>query len=129
MIGTELNRYTIISKLGTGAMGTTYLAVTPSGHRVALKVVHAHLVAAPGGFKRFLREGEAGRKVKHPNVVRTLDVDAISVDGKQINYMVMEIVKGKSLRELLQELGTVPETLLREIALQLSAGADDGDIR
>ncbi|MHC4407681.1 MAG: serine/threonine-protein kinase [Planctomycetota bacterium] len=122
MIGNKLNRYTIVSELGTGGMGKVYLAVTPSGHRVALKVVHPHLVNTPGFFKRFLREGEIGRKVKHENVVRTLDVDATTIDDKQVNYMVMEFVRGKSLRELLVELGTVPETLLREIALQLSAG-------
>ncbi|MGQ0613573.1 MAG: serine/threonine-protein kinase [Planctomycetaceae bacterium] len=122
MIGTRLNRYTIVSELGTGGLGTVYLAVMPSGRSVALKVVHPHLVRTPGFFKRFLLEGEIGRRVQHENVIRTLDVDALTIDGKQINYMVMEYVKGKSLRKLLQELGTVPETLLREIALQLSAG-------
>ena len=84
MIGIKLNRYTIVSELGTGGMGKVYLAVTPSGQRVALKVVHPHLVNTPGFFKRFLREGEIGRKVKHENVVRTVDVDAITIDDKQV---------------------------------------------
>jgi len=55
-------------------------------------------------------------------VVRTLDVDATMVDDKQVNYMVMEYVEGKSLRELIHDLTTVPETLLREVALQMAAG-------
>jgi tetratricopeptide (TPR) repeat protein len=118
----QLGRYMIVSEIGPGRMGKVYVAVTPSGRSVALKIVHPHLATAPGFFKRFLREGELGRKVKHPNVIRTIDMDSVSVDGNQINYMVMEYVNGKSLRLLLKELGTVPETLLREIAMQLTSG-------
>ncbi len=118
----HLGRYSILSKIGSGGMGEVYLAMSDSGRRVALKTVHPHLLASPGFFMRFIREGQLGSKVKHPNVVRTLEMDSIVIDGKQITYMVMEYVRGNSLRQLLRELGTVPETLLREIALQLSAG-------
>ncbi|MHC4452491.1 MAG: hypothetical protein ACYS0E_20505, partial [Planctomycetota bacterium] len=75
-------------------MGTVYLAeVTEStpvldvGARVALKVVHPHLLATPGFFKRFLQEAEVGKRIQHSNVVRTFDVDATLLDDKQINYM------------------------------------------
>jgi tetratricopeptide (TPR) repeat protein len=118
----QLGKYTLLNEIGSGGMGRVYLAVTASGKSVAVKIVHPHLVAAPGFFKRFIREGELGRKVSHANVVRTIDMDSITIEGVQTNYMVMEYVRGKSLRELLRELGTVPETLLREIALQLTAG-------
>ncbi|MHC4452937.1 MAG: serine/threonine protein kinase, partial [Planctomycetota bacterium] len=76
----------------------------------------------PGFFKRFLREAELGKQVNHENVVRTLDVDATMVEDKQVNYMVMEYVEGRSLRELLNDLGAVPESLLRELAQQTAAG-------
>jgi tetratricopeptide (TPR) repeat protein len=102
-------------------MGKVYRAVGPDGP-VALKIVHPHLLETPGFFKRFLREAEVGKKVRHANVVRTIDVDAISLEGRQHNYLVMEYVEGKSLRDLLHDLGTIPETLLREIALQTAAG-------
>lgn len=118
----QLGRYTVVAVIGSGGMGKVYKAITPSGRTVALKVVHPHLVGLPGFFKRFVQEGELGRKVNHANVVRTIDMDSIMVDGEQMNYMVMEFVRGQTLRELLRELGTVPETLLREIALQLTAG-------
>jgi tetratricopeptide (TPR) repeat protein len=118
----QLGKYTLLSEIGAGGMGRVYLAVTASGRSVAVKTVHPHLVGAPGFFKRFIREGELGKKVSHANVVRTIDMDSITVEGQQINYMVMEYVRGESLRKLLRELGTVPETLLREIALQLTAG-------
>jgi tetratricopeptide (TPR) repeat protein len=110
-------------------MGTVHLAeVTEdvagleSGRKVAVKVVHPHLLASPGFFKRFMREAELGRKVMHENVVRTFDVDALLVDDKHVNFMVMEHVEGKDLRARLNDLGTVPEALLREIALQATAG-------
>ncbi|MHC4222456.1 MAG: serine/threonine protein kinase, partial [Planctomycetota bacterium] len=127
--GKRLGSYTLLSELGSGGMGTVHLAeVTDpvagleSGQKVALKVIHPHLLSSPGFFKRFLREGELGRKVVHENVVRTFDVDALLVDDKQVNFMVMEFVEGRSLRELLDDLGAIPEALLREIAVQVSAG-------
>jgi serine/threonine-protein kinase len=110
-------------------MGKVYLAETVEaaaglepGESVALKVVHPHLLETPGFFKRFLQEAELGKRVQHPNVVRTFDVDAIVHDGQHHHYMVMEYVEGKSLRTLLLELGTIPEALLREIAKQTTAG-------
>ena len=68
------------------------------GQRVAIKVIHPHLLSTPGFFKRFLREAELGRKVVHENVVRTFDVDALEVDGKTAHFLVMEYVKGRTLR-------------------------------
>jgi tetratricopeptide (TPR) repeat protein/predicted Ser/Thr protein kinase len=113
VLGERLGKYEIVQELGAGGMGSVYLGD---------KVVHAHLIATPGFFKRFLLEAELGKQVKHENVVRTFDVDATLVDEKQVNYMVMEYVEGRSLRELLADLGTVPEALLREIALQVTGG-------
>ncbi|MHC4974855.1 MAG: serine/threonine protein kinase [Planctomycetota bacterium] len=121
MIDQTLGPYTIEAELGSGGMGRVYRAAGPEGP-VALKIVHPHLLETPGFFKRFLREAEIGKKVRHENVVRTLDCDQLVVEGTPHSYLVMEYVEGKSLRELLDELGTIPETLLREIAVQTAAG-------
>jgi len=121
MIGQQLGAYTIQSELGSGGMGNVYLALGESGE-VAIKVVHPHLLETPGFFKRFMQEAELGKRVRHENVVRTFDVDALMLEGTSHHFMVMEYVQGKNLRELLVELGTIPETLLREIALQTVAG-------
>jgi len=130
VIGSRLGPYRIDEELGAGGMGAVYRAAVVDrtsvglapGADVAIKIVHPHLLATPGFFKRFLREAEIGRKVQHESVVRTYDVDATVVDGKQINYMVMEYVRGKSLRQVAGDLGAVPDALLREIALQTAAG-------
>ncbi|MHC4932823.1 MAG: protein kinase domain-containing protein, partial [Planctomycetota bacterium] len=121
MIGQHLGPHTIEAELGTGGMGTVYRATGPEG-RVAIKVVHPHMLASPGFFERFLREGRIGKSVQHENVVRTMDCDQLEIDGRPLAYLVMEYVAGKSLRQLLHDLGTIPETLLREIALQTAAG-------
>jgi predicted ATPase len=93
-----------------------------AGRKVAVKVIHPYLLSTPGFFKRFMREAELGRRVVHENVVRTFDVDAVEVDDRVVHYMVMEHVQGRTLRQLLEDLGKIPETLLREIALQTAAG-------
>ena len=99
MLGGNLGPYRLERELGAGGMGTVYLGTVVGepqgverGTRVAVKVIHPHLLATPGFFKRFLREADLGKAVRHENVVRTLDVDATLVDGKQQNYLVMEYV-------------------------------------
>ena len=125
MIGTALGPYRVVRELGSGGMGKVYAAVVEGrcpglaeGTRVALKVVHPHLLETPGFFKRFLREAEIGKTVRHPNVVRTFDFDA----GGGQHFMAMEYVEGQTLRELLVELERVPEELCRHIAREVCKG-------
>ncbi|MHC4549417.1 MAG: serine/threonine-protein kinase [Planctomycetota bacterium] len=122
-VGKRVGAYRLVSELGAGGMGTVYLAVVQGpapglqvGQKVAVKILHPHLLAKPGVFKRFLREAELGKVVSHPNVVRTFDADAITVGGKSAHHLVMEYVEGQTLRSLLRELGRVPEELCRHIA-------------
>ncbi len=56
MIGTELGSYRIQSELGSGGMGTVYLA--RNGRQVALKVLHPHFLESPEAVERFKREAE-----------------------------------------------------------------------
>ena len=80
MLGETLGPYRIDAELGTGGMGAVYLAEVTgrapgieTGTRVALKVVHAHLLADPRYVARFLREAEAGIRIEHPHVLRTIE--------------------------------------------------------
>jgi len=128
MLGMKLGPYRIESELGSGGMGKVYLAeavdrcVVPTGTRVALKVVHPHLLSEPGLFKRFLREAEIGKAVAHPNVVRCYDCDQLVVDGSPHAFLVMDYVEGQTLRDLLDELETVPEELCRHIGREVAKG-------
>ena len=120
MEGERLGPYAILRELGSGAMGTVYEARDADGVRVALKVVHPHLLSHEGFRERFLREANVGRRIHHPNVIRTLD--AGEVDGRP--YIALEFVVGGTLDDLRQELGRVPETLCRHIGTHAARGLD-----
>jgi serine/threonine protein kinase/tetratricopeptide (TPR) repeat protein len=123
--GTRLGPWTIRATLGSGGMGTVYLADGADGDRsraVALKVLHAELSDKSGYFVRFQREAQAGMRVADEHVVRTLDFGTQMAGGRSVCYLVMEHVEGRTLRALLRELGTVPEALVREIGRQVATG-------
>jgi tetratricopeptide (TPR) repeat protein len=114
LVGRTLGRWRLVSVLGSGGMGTVFLAEDGTT-RAAVKVVHEHLLARRGFFKRFLREAEIGRHVRHANVVATLDADSASLDGRAVHFLVMEHVEGRTLRALLDESGRLPEALCRHV--------------
>ncbi len=121
----RLGPYLIDRELGSGGMGRVYAAVVERrvrglepGTRVALKVVHPHLLETEGFFKRFLREAEIGQAVAHSNVVRTFDCDAAG----GAHFLAMEYVEGQTLRELLVELERVPEELCRHVGIEIAKG-------
>ncbi len=127
--GETLGSYRIEDVLGLGGMGTVYRAVVLEatdclrpGETVALKIIHPHLVERPGVVHRFLREAELGRKVRHPNVVHIFGAETIVINTEPCHFLVMEYVVGRELRQLLEEMGTVPDALLREIALKVASG-------
>ncbi len=101
-----------------GGMGDVYRGTdTHTGQTVAIKALKADLIAAaPNLVARFIREGQALRQLKHPNIVKM--IAAIESEGRQ--YLVMEYVKGGSLRDLLAEQGSLPVGRALEIGIALA---------
>jgi len=99
-------------------MATVYLAER-DGDRVALKLLHRHLLGEGSFHERFRREAEVGTRIRHPNIVRTLDYGVAGEDGDD-DYLVMEYVEGQTLRGMLDELGRIPEGLCRHIAREIT---------
>jgi tetratricopeptide (TPR) repeat protein len=129
MEGAVLGSCRVEQELGSGGMGKVYRArvvgAAPGlevGQPVAIKVVHPHLLETPGFFKRFLREAQIGQQVRHANVVRTFDCDAVRQGGTDHHFLVMELVDGQTLRDLHAELGQVPEELCRHIGREIARG-------
>ncbi|MCP1413425.1 serine/threonine-protein kinase [Paenarthrobacter sp. A20] len=109
LIGTIVDgRYLVRSRLARGGMSTVYLATDQRLERdVALKVLHPHLANDPTFLERLSREAKAAASLSHPHIVGVLDQGE---DG-HIAYLVMEYVKGHTLRDILTEQGALPPRL------------------
>jgi eukaryotic-like serine/threonine-protein kinase len=96
----QIPGYTLISKLGKGAMATVYKARQNSLDRiVAIKVLPKRMSENPEFVDRFYKEGKAAAKLSHNNIVQAIDV-ASTPDG--YHYFVMEYIEGKTLYDVMQ---------------------------
>lgn len=101
-------RYLVRSRLAGGGMSTVYLATDERLDRdVALKVLHPHLANDQNFLDRLQREARAAASLSHPHVVGVLDQGQ---DG-HIAYIVMEYIKGHTLRDVLNEKAALPPRL------------------
>ncbi|QDY91419.1 PASTA domain-containing protein [Arthrobacter sp. UKPF54-2] len=109
LVGTVVdNRYLIRSKLARGGMSTVYLATDRRLERdVALKVLHPHMAGDPQFLDRLGREAKAAARLSHPHVVGVLDQGE---DGP-LAYLVMEYIKGHTLRDVLKDKGALTPRL------------------
>jgi eukaryotic-like serine/threonine-protein kinase len=102
----RLGNFELLKSLGTGGMGSVYLARQVSMDRlVALKILKPVLAEDRDFVKRFLREARLAGQLDHPNLVRGIDVGQL---GKSY-YLAMEYVEGPSLLEVLREKLILPE--------------------
>ncbi len=122
--GTRVGEHVLVRVLGVGGMGRVYEARADDGSRVAIKVFHPHLLERAGSRARFHREVEIGRRVTHPCVVRTLGAGSVTLASGPVDYLVMEYVQGRTLRQVLDHLGSLPEGLVREIGSQAARGLE-----
>ncbi len=100
--GFHLGKYTLLSHIGTGGMGSVYLAEhRVMRHRVAIKLLPHHMAAQTAYLERFHLEARASAKLNHPNMVRAFDVDK---DG-DYHYLVMEYVDGMDLQAIVSRHG------------------------
>lgn len=117
-----LEKYSILEELGHGGMATVYRAHDPRlGRDVAIKLIHPHLRDSPEIAHRFFVEAKTVARLRHRNI---LDVYDISSPDEAEQYLVVELVRGSSLREVLRRVGRVPPELAAAIALELLAALD-----
>ena len=105
----KIGKYTILRELGHGGMAVVYEASdTENDSRVALKTLPPNLVDRRM-VSRFHREGRTQAGLDHPNIVKVHDVG--TTDG--IHYLALELVKGKTVRNILKRSGrlSVEKTL------------------
>ena len=112
------NRYKIIKEIGRGGMAIVYSARDTLLERtVALKMLRPEYKSDSEFIDKFRQEARAVAKLSHPNVVSIYD---IVVDEERI-YLVMEIVEGRTLKDIIKERGKISIAESLEIARQIAS--------
>lgn len=113
---TLANRYQILEEVGTGGMAVVYKARDILLDRiVAVKILHAEYGNDHEFVTRFRQEAQAAAKLSHPNIVNIYDVGK---DG-DIHYIVMEFVRGETLKEYIEKHGHLPINTSIQIAFDI----------
>ena len=93
-----IGKYRVKRELGRGGMGAVYLAEQPGlGREVAIKELIQS--ADPVALKRFLQEAQVMARTSHPNLVQVHDMELMG----DVNYLVLEFVRGRSLRDWMNQ--------------------------
>ncbi|MBR2240506.1 MAG: Stk1 family PASTA domain-containing Ser/Thr kinase [Clostridia bacterium] len=115
------NRYEIIEKVGSGGMATVYKARDTILNRyVAVKVLRDEFTTDEEFIKRFNTEAQSAARLTHPNIVSVFDV------GQEYNiyYIVMELIQGKTLKQIISEEGALPWKWTVNIAIQICSALE-----
>jgi eukaryotic-like serine/threonine-protein kinase len=114
------SRYRILRKLGSGGMADVYMAEDQQlGRRVALKVLHRRFAEDEQFVERFRREASSAAGLSHANVVAIFDRG--EWDGTY--YISMELVEGRTLKEIVREKGPAPPEAAVDLTLQILRAA------
>jgi Tol biopolymer transport system component len=117
--GTRLGPYEILSPLGAGGMGEVYRARDPKlGREIAVKVLPGDVASDSARRQRFEQEARSASALNHPNILTIHDI--AEADGTL--YIAMELVDGKTLRELIVSGDPLPTRKLLDIAVQTADG-------
>ncbi len=112
-----LAKYEVKEEIGHGGMATVYRAHDPRLARdVAIKVIHPHLRDSPEVAHRFFVEAKAVAKLRHPNIVEVFDVSA---PEETEHYLVVELVRGDTLRKALQRGRPMPPEVAAAFGIEL----------
>ncbi len=125
--GKRLGKYEIIGLLGAGGMGAVYEAVhTDLKKRVAVKILHPDYARKPNAAQRFMREGEAASRIRHPHVV---DITDVGIEG-EMAFLVMEYLDGVDLKAHLVRYAPLPVEeavdMMLPVVAAVAAGHDVG---
>jgi serine/threonine-protein kinase len=121
MIGKQLGNYKIVNELGRGGMAVVYRAYQSSLNRyVAIKVLPARLGFDQEFVERFQREALASAQLRHPNIVVIHDVG----HEQGIYFIVMELLEGRTLKQIVEEEGALPVERATRVVEQVAAALD-----
>lgn len=115
------NRYEILEKIGNGGMATVYKAQDQILKRyVAVKVLRDEFTTDEEFIRRFNTEAQSAASLTHPNIVSIYDVG----NEGNIYYIVMELIQGKTLKQIIDEDGVLPWKWSIDIASQIASALE-----
>jgi serine/threonine-protein kinase len=118
LIGSVLDKYEVLQKIGEGGMATVYRGRhTTLGRDVAIKVLHPHLSRSERNRRRFAREARAIENLDHDSILRIFDYSGTEAEDC---YIVTEFVDGATLQALVSEHGRVPSEVAAIIGARLA---------
>lgn len=122
LIGKMLdNRYEILEKIGNGGMATVYKAKCHVLNRyVAVKILKDEFTTDSDFIKRFNTEAQSAASLTHPNIVSIYDVG----NEDNLYYIVMELIQGKTLKEIIVEDGILSWKWSVNIAIQIASALE-----
>ena len=117
------NRYEILKEVGNGGMATVYKAKDHVLNRnVAVKVLKDEFTTDSEFIKRFNSEAQAAANLQHPNIVSIYDVGY--EEETNIHYIVMELIKGKTLKQIINKDGVLSWKWAVNIAIQIASALE-----
>jgi serine/threonine-protein kinase len=121
LIGRRLGAYELQARLGAGGMGVVYRAVHHRlGQPRAIKVLPATFANDETFVERFEREAQLASELRHPNIVVIHDI----AEDDGVNFIVMELVEGRTLREVIHQDGPLQPERAVQLLAQLADALD-----
>ena len=116
MVGSKVQHYQFLEKLGAGGMGEIYRAQDTRLNRfVAIKVLSGSSTGDPDRRRRFIQEAQAASALNHPNIITIHDI----LTDSDAQFMVMEHVQGKTLSDLIPK-GALRVPQVLKLAMQMT---------
>jgi tetratricopeptide (TPR) repeat protein len=117
-----VSRYRLVRELGSGGMGTVYLAEhVHLGRPTAVKLMHKELTLEPDAEQRFRREALLAAKISHSSVAQVYDFDCTPY-GEFL--LAMEYVEGETVAQRLKTSGPFPLALALQVLKEVAEGLD-----
>jgi len=113
--GRTINGYRLLKQMGEGGTALVYRAEHPDRGTTAVKVLRHRLAEDPVAVKRFLSEADLGKRVAHPNIVKTYDYG--QADG--LYYLALEWIEGEPLANFATRSGPLAPAVVATIIEQI----------
>jgi serine/threonine protein kinase len=118
-ISSKLGHFNLLEEIAHGGMGTVFRAFDPTLNReVAIKVLRENLALDPKFLNDFLEEARTAAAISHPHIVQ---IYFVGEDAAQY-YIVMELLKGQTLREIIEKEGPMAEERALDITIDVVEG-------